>query len=41
MRCSWDDVWNKPALEFLNVLAYRRDKDEAEREAIDKWKRKH
>jgi hypothetical protein len=41
MRCSWDDVWNKPALEFLNVLAYRRDKDEAEREAITKWKKQH
>ena len=41
MRGSWDDVWNKPALEFLNVLAYRHDKDEAEREAITKWKKQH
>ena len=25
-RCSWDDVLRKPAIEFLNVLSYRRDK---------------
>lgn len=41
MRCSWDDVWVKPAVEFLNVLAYRKDKDAAEKEALNKWKREH
>ena len=30
MRCSWDAVWDKPAVEFLNVLAYRKDKDAAQ-----------
>ena len=41
MRCSWDEVWNKPALEFLNVLAYRKDKDENERRAIERWRKSH
>lgn len=41
MRCSWDEVWDKTAMEFLNVLAYRRDKDEAEKKAIERWKRLH
>ena len=41
MRCSWDVVLDKPAVEFLNVLAYRKDKDAAEKEAIEKWKRTH
>ena len=41
MRCSWDAVWDKPAVEFLNVLAYRKDKDAAEKEALERWKRTH
>lgn len=41
MRCSWDAVWAKPAVEFLNILAYRRDKDAREREAVEKWRRTH
>ena len=41
MRCSWDVVWDKTAVEFLNVLAYRKDKDTAEKEALEKWKRSH
>lgn len=30
-----------PALEFLNVLAYRRDKIEWEKEAMERWKKTH
>lgn len=41
LRCSWDEVWAKPAVEFLNILAYRRDKDAREREAVEKWRRTH
>ena len=41
MRCSWDEVWSMPAVEFLNVLAYRKDKTEWENEALDRWKKTH
>ena len=41
MRCSGDVVWDKPAVEFLNVLAYRKDKDAKAEEALEKWKRTH
>ena len=41
LRCSWDDVWGKPALEFLNILAYRRDRDAKEKDAVERWKRTH
>ena len=41
MRCSWDEVWAMPAVEFLNVLAYRKDKAEWEKEALDRWKKTH
>ena len=41
MRCSWDEVWAKPAIEFLNVLAYRKDKDQWEKDARERWKRSH
>jgi hypothetical protein len=26
-RCSWDDALRKSVMEFLNILAYRRDRD--------------
>jgi len=29
------------ALEFLNILSYRKDKAEKERADIEKWKRSH
>ena len=41
MRCSWEEVWAMPAVQFLNVLAYRRDKDAADKDAMDRWKRTH
>lgn len=34
-------MWVMPALQFLNVLAYRKDKDEWEAEAMERWKRSH
>lgn len=41
MRTSWDAIFDKPAVEFLNVLAYRRDRDAAEKEAMRRWKLTH
>lgn len=41
MRCPWSAVWEMTALEFLNMLAYRKDKDEAQRIALEQWKRRH
>jgi len=41
MRCEWDKVWQMPAVEFLNVLAYRKDRDAREREAIKQFERTH
>lgn len=41
MRCSWDDVFNKPAIEFLNVLCYRKDRDAEEKAAIENFKKTH
>lgn len=41
LRCSWDDVWRMTAIEFLNILCYRRDKDEREKKEIEKWKNSH
>jgi hypothetical protein len=41
MRCSWDDVWHKSAIEFLNVLSYRKDRDREEKEAMERWRRTH
>ena len=35
LRISWDDVFNKPLLEFLNVLCYIKD-----RRTLDEWQQK-
>lgn len=40
-RCSWDDVWQMAAIEFLNILAYRKDKTAKEKEDIERWKRRN
>lgn len=29
------------AMEFLNILAYRRDKTERQRREMERWRRKH
>lgn len=41
LRCPWDDVWTMGAMEFLNVLSYRRDKLAKEKADIEQWKRTH
>ena len=41
MRLSWDDVYRMPAVEFLNVVCYRRDKAEEERMQMEKWKKRN
>ena len=41
LRCPWDDVWAMPVLEFFNVLAYRRDRDAREAEAIRNFQKTH
>lgn len=40
-RCSWDDVFRKSAVEFLNIVCYSRDKAEEEKRNIERWKRRH
>ena len=40
-RCSWDDVWHMSAIEFLNIICYRRDKAAKDKEELEKWKREH
>ena len=40
-RCSWDEVMRWSAIEFLNILSYRKDKIAKEKEDIEKWKREH
>ena len=40
-RLSWDAVLMKPALEYLNTMAFLRDRREWEKEEIDKWKKTH
>jgi len=34
LRISWDEVLAKSAVEFLNILAYRKDKHNWEKESI-------
>lgn len=41
MRISWDETLKLSALEFLNVLAYRRDKLAKETDEIERYKREH
>ena len=40
-RSSWDTVWRMGAIEFLNILSYRADKDTRERQLLEEWRRKH
>lgn len=40
-RCSWDDVWQMTAMEFLNIIAYRKDKNEEVKAQIERWKNTH
>ena len=38
---SWDAVLGKTALEFLNTMAYLRDRAEWQKEEMERWKRTH
>ena len=40
-RCSWDEVWQMTALEFLNIISYRKDKAAREKEELEKWRKSH
>ena len=41
LRCPWETVWGMSAIEWLNILAYRQDKMQWEKEAMERWKRTH
>jgi hypothetical protein len=41
MRCDWDTVWVMPAIEFLNVLSYSKDRDARAAEAIRNFEKTH
>lgn len=41
MNVSWDEVFGKPAREFLNVICYAKDKADFEKEQIEQWKKTH
>lgn len=41
MRCSWDAVFAMPAVEFLNALSYRIDRNAKEKAEIEAYKRTH
>lgn len=36
LRISWDEVLQKSVVEFLNILSYRKDKNNWERDSIKK-----
>ena len=41
MRCSWQEVFDMPALEFLNVIAYRIDRNAKDKREIELYKLTH
>jgi hypothetical protein len=40
-RTPWAEVWEMPVIEFLNMLAYRRDKIEQKKKEHQEWIRTH
>ncbi len=40
-RCPWEEVMRWTAIEFLNILSYRKDKIAKEKKDIEDWKRTH
>lgn len=40
-RCNWEEVFRMGAVEFLNLICYKRDKVEKQRQDLEKWKRTH
>lgn len=41
MRCSWQAVFDMPAIEFLNVIAYRIDRNAKEKREIELYQKTH
>ena len=41
MRCSWQEVLRMTALEFCNILAYRRDRNARELDAEKRYINTH
>ncbi len=41
VRCPWNDVWEMNVMEFFNLLSYRKDKIEHDRNELEKWRRMH
>ena len=39
LRISWHEVYHTSVIEFLNIAAYRKEKNRKEKEALEKWKR--
>ena len=37
LRISWHEVYRIPVIEFLNVLAYVKEKNRKEKEALKRW----
>lgn len=40
MRISWDEAYDKPITEFLNILSYCRDRSELEKQQVEEFKNK-
>lgn len=41
MRERWSAVYEMPVIEFLNILAYRNDKNAKLKREQEQWKRTH
>lgn len=41
MRCSWQVVFDMPAIEFLNVISYRIDRNAKEKREIELYQKTH
>ena len=41
LRISWHEVYHISVIEFLNVAAYRKEKNRKEKEALERWQKTH
>ena len=39
LRISWHEVYRISVIEFLNILAYNKEKTRKEKEVLEKWRR--
>lgn len=37
LRISWHEVYRLPVIEFLNILAYVKERNRKEKEALKRW----